>query len=168
MRGRYALCAYVGLAPDAPQAGWPADLVPLEVHGGLGWSALGDDDPHPAGWWWYGWDYGHAFDRTWMEWEMRDAGIRPPQLGAYFDSSHGLPPETTWEIPMVAEQARVAAEAMMALVLAGWRPSDADQSEQWERDRRMAEYIEDMASGRARATMDAEAKKARRLRELEG
>jgi hypothetical protein len=79
-RGPYNLCAYVGVPTDSPTAGWSEDLVPLDVHGGLAFAALGDTD-WPAGWWWYGWDYGHAFDRNWIGIEMAEKGFPGPWGG---------------------------------------------------------------------------------------
>lgn len=63
VRGPHSLCAYIGVPPDHPLAGRDYDDIPLEVHGGLTFGALGDGEHYPAGTFWYGWDYGHSQDR---------------------------------------------------------------------------------------------------------
>ncbi|MBA7548936.1 hypothetical protein ES705_41404 [subsurface metagenome] len=40
------------------------DLFPVEVHGGLTFSREGDGDTWPKGYWWLGFDCGHAWDRV--------------------------------------------------------------------------------------------------------
>lgn len=62
VRGTAALCAYLGVPIDHPFAGRDYDDVSLECHGGLTYSRKGCNAGRPVGWWWYGWDYGHAGD----------------------------------------------------------------------------------------------------------
>lgn len=61
MRGPASLCAYVGVPSDHPLSHRNYDDVELECHGGLTWGKEGKGY-HPEGWYWYGWDYGHAGD----------------------------------------------------------------------------------------------------------
>ena len=62
MRGPVALCAYLGVPEDHPLAGTSYDDLPLRCHGGLTFSEKGGGKWHPAGFWWFGWDYAHAGD----------------------------------------------------------------------------------------------------------
>jgi len=65
LRGPSSVCAYIGVPKSHPLAGFEYDGVPLDCHGGLTFSCEGGETgPWPAGWWWYGWDYGHAGDRS--------------------------------------------------------------------------------------------------------
>jgi hypothetical protein len=57
-----AVCAYVGVPLGTPLAGTHYEDLNLDVPGGLTFAAEGDDDHHPAGWYWFGWDYGHGWD----------------------------------------------------------------------------------------------------------
>jgi len=61
MRGPFALCGYVGIPSEHPLAGHDYDNIPVEAHGGLTFGAEGDG-LRPKGFYWYGWDYGHAGD----------------------------------------------------------------------------------------------------------
>ena len=68
MRGPCSLCAYVGVPSDHPLAGKDYDDVPLDCHYGLTFSGEGgDEDFRPAGWYWYGWDYGHSGDKAFYD-----------------------------------------------------------------------------------------------------
>lgn len=58
-------CTYIGLPIDHPLAGYHHDLLPVGCHGGLTFSGEGDGKYRPEGYYWYGWDYGHAGDKTW-------------------------------------------------------------------------------------------------------
>jgi len=158
MRGGVALTAYVGVPPDAPAAGWGEELVPLEVHGGLTFAGAGGDGIRPDGWWWYGWDYGHAFDATWVCLDLVAQGIEAPRF----------PGDVEWTIEMVAPEARAAADQMMALLVAGWRPSAEATAEQEERDRSQEQYRRDVADGTASKRLEGELAKMQRLRELNG
>jgi hypothetical protein len=62
MRGPMHLCAYVGLPSGHPLAGHSYDDLPIHVHGGLTFGREGDGKQWPGGFFWYGWDYGHAGD----------------------------------------------------------------------------------------------------------
>lgn len=133
MRAMFSLAGYVGLPSDHPTAGWPGDLVPLDVHGGLTFSDLGDGEQWPAGWWWYGWDYGHAFDRTWLHRDLADRGVTLPS-SALLDSG------TAWTIEMVLPEMRAARDQLLTMALACWQPSAEAQAEEDERVRHMAEW----------------------------
>lgn len=160
VRGGYSLNAYVGVPLDSPAAGWGDELVPLDVHGGLTFSEAGASDPWPAGWWWYGWDYAHLGDRTWIYLEMAERGIVTPSSIAF--------PEHEWTIPMVAEEALEAAGQMLALLVSGWRPTDVAIAEQDERDRRLEEFRRDLADGTVEQRMANDIAKSRRLAQLDG
>jgi len=38
------------------------DIFPIQVHGGLTWSKSGNEESWPEGYWWLGFDCGHAWD----------------------------------------------------------------------------------------------------------
>lgn len=63
-RGPAALCAYLGIPLEHPLAGKEYDDIPLSVHGGLTYAGVGDGKYRPKGYFWYGWDYGHAGDAS--------------------------------------------------------------------------------------------------------
>lgn len=72
LRTHYCYCAYIGV----PQDHWLADMQELqfECHWGVNFREPGDGGLRPAGWFWYGWDYGHAGDQTFLLQSM------PPEL----------------------------------------------------------------------------------------
>jgi hypothetical protein len=60
LQGPFCICAYLGV----PQDHWIADMPSLEFdcHWGVTFNGDGGSSLRPAGWYWYGWDYGHAGD----------------------------------------------------------------------------------------------------------
>ena len=55
-------CGYIGIPLDHPLAGFNyEDLDFISAHGGLTFASSGSDK-WPEGYYWYGWDYGHAGD----------------------------------------------------------------------------------------------------------
>lgn len=62
------LCGYVGVSKGHPCYGKDYDhipyddLFPVEVHGGLTFSRVGDGDTWQKGFWWLGFDCAHAWD----------------------------------------------------------------------------------------------------------
>ena len=64
VRGPACLCVYCGIPEDHPLAGFSYDDIPLSCHGGLTFSDKGDGKYRPTGFYWYGWDYGHAGDMS--------------------------------------------------------------------------------------------------------
>jgi len=65
MRGPAGWCCYIGVPTHSPLARLEYDdpaLSDFDCHGGLTFSNDGDDVWRPAGWWYFGWDYGHAGD----------------------------------------------------------------------------------------------------------
>ena len=90
MRGPCALCAYVGVPLDHPLAGKDYDSIPLDCHYGLTFAKEGAEDNYrPAGWFWYGWDYGHSGDRAFYD--LKDNRGRG---------------DVEWDVSMVKEQIR--------------------------------------------------------------
>lgn len=79
MRGPAALCAYVGVPSAHPAAGLDYNDVPLRCHWGLTFAGEGStpEKPNswPAGWFWYGWDYGHCDDASF--WDVKERSIAP-------------------------------------------------------------------------------------------
>lgn len=60
-------CAYVGIPESSPAAGLNTDFLDAtgpSPHGGWTYAGTGDDIDRPAGWFWWGWDYSHAWDWT--------------------------------------------------------------------------------------------------------
>lgn len=68
-------CTYVGIPIDHPLAGYDYELLPVECHGGLTYGEAGDGEYRPEGYYWYGWDYGHAGDLTWWSDDTPDFGF---------------------------------------------------------------------------------------------
>jgi hypothetical protein len=62
VQGPSHLCAYVGVPLSHPLANQDYTNLPLSCHGGLTFGHLGNGDPWPKGFFWYGWDYGHCGD----------------------------------------------------------------------------------------------------------
>lgn len=98
LRGSWAFCAYVGVQADHTLAG--LEELEFRCHWGITWSAWGDDAPHPAGWYWWGWDYGHAFDKV-------DFPDLPPGLQARLDALRDLypTPSKDWTVEEVTQDA---------------------------------------------------------------
>lgn len=67
MRGPASLCAYIGLPTEHPLANHDYDNVPIDCHGGLTFSQLGDGKNWPSGFYWYGWDYAHSGDYSFYD-----------------------------------------------------------------------------------------------------
>lgn len=64
LRGTASMTMYVGIPETHPLAGHSYDDLPIDCHGGLTFGAKGggSDTFRPEGFFWYGWDYGHAGD----------------------------------------------------------------------------------------------------------
>ncbi len=62
IRGPCYLCAYIGIPESHPLAGRSYDDITCRAHGGLTYSKAGDGQLKPAGFWFYGWNYGHYDD----------------------------------------------------------------------------------------------------------
>jgi len=60
VQGPVCLCGYVGIPLDHPLAGKHYDDIDLPCHGGMTFSGEGTGEYLPKGFYWYGWDYGHA------------------------------------------------------------------------------------------------------------
>lgn len=88
VRGPCALCAYVGVPLDHPLAGRSYEGINLDCHYGLTFAKEGAENNYrPAGWFWYGWDYGHLGDRS------------------FYDLKDGWDKGSIeWTVPMVREQ----------------------------------------------------------------
>lgn len=93
MKGPFHWCAYLGIELDHPLAGYAYDLLAIDVHGGLTFSREGDGKVWPKGFWWYGWDYGHAGDWS-SYYEVND-----PRWNS----------EKRWTLKEVTEEAKWAA-----------------------------------------------------------
>ncbi|PNG49820.1 MULTISPECIES: hypothetical protein [unclassified Variovorax] len=60
-RGGFCFCAYVGVEADHTLAG--LDDFSFPCHWGVNFTTWGKPGTSwPEGWFWWGWDYGHAFD----------------------------------------------------------------------------------------------------------
>jgi hypothetical protein len=62
MKGPASLCTYIGLPKDHILSGFNYNDLPLNVHGGLTFSSIGDGKVWPKNYWWYGFDYAHSGD----------------------------------------------------------------------------------------------------------
>lgn len=75
LRGPFSFCAYVGVQADHTLAG--LEEFEFACHWGITWRSWGDDTFLPANWYWWGWDYGHAFDQVVLDTPGVEA---PPEL----------------------------------------------------------------------------------------
>jgi hypothetical protein len=84
-QGPFSLLGYLGV----PDGHWAAAAEELDFacHGDITFRGEGDGENLPAGWYWYGWDYAHAFDRLTLPPEL----IRnlPNHLVDYFANRSG-------------------------------------------------------------------------------
>lgn len=81
LRGEFCLLAYIGV----PEGHWLANLEELEFdcHYGVTFRGAGDGVTRPQGWYWYGWDYAHAFDVWELNGTMKEAlELLPPDVQA--------------------------------------------------------------------------------------
>ncbi|MNR71454.1 hypothetical protein D3C71_20800 [compost metagenome] len=85
-RGSYAFCAYVGVQADHSLAG--LEDLRFDCHHGVNWSQWGEpDSPWAEGWYWWGWDYGHASDHVDFEGSVPDdAPVEVRQAMARFQA----------------------------------------------------------------------------------
>ncbi len=77
MRGPASLCAYIGVPSNHPLAGFDYDDIPLDCHGGFTFAREGDEEYHPKGYYWYGWDYAHSGDAC--VYSFNTPGLTPNQ-----------------------------------------------------------------------------------------
>lgn len=80
MRGRRALCAYVGIPLGHPLAGHNYDDIPIPCHGGLTYAGEGSEGYRPVGFYWYGWDYAHFGDRAFFDFDFSSSFPRQEWL----------------------------------------------------------------------------------------
>lgn len=92
VRGEFALCGYVRVPADHPDANkWYDDLDGLEVHGGLTFRCKAR-----GGGAWFGFDTGHAFDWTRIGdsehpgriWTVDDVAAETERLAGQFATRH--------------------------------------------------------------------------------
>jgi hypothetical protein len=97
-RGGFSFCAYVGVQADHTLAG--LEDFEFDCHWGVNWSSWGDGDYLPTGWYWWGWDYGHAFDRV-------DFPGLPPEVQARLDAmwESFQMPQKDWTVEEVTQDA---------------------------------------------------------------
>lgn len=60
IRGPFSFCAYAGVPVDHALA--ELEELELDCHHGITFRGMGDGELRPAGYFWYGWDYGHCTD----------------------------------------------------------------------------------------------------------
>lgn len=66
-KGPFSYCAYVGIRAEHPLAGIPH--LRFSCHHGITFSGWGvEGSMRPAGYYWWGWDYGHCTD--YVDWEL--------------------------------------------------------------------------------------------------
>ena len=70
MRAGASLTVYVGVPSSHPLAELSYDELPISVHYGLTFGRDGDGEFHPENWYWYGWDYAHLGDKTFLDVEQ--------------------------------------------------------------------------------------------------
>jgi len=66
LRGPSHVCAYIGVKENHPFYGKDYSDLNISCHGGLTFAQAGKDNEYKwsAGWWWFGWDYGHYNDAS--------------------------------------------------------------------------------------------------------
>lgn len=81
------MCAYVGIGPTHPVAWMSYDDVNISCHGGLTFKSMPgkwDGELEQALWppeyTWFGWDYGHAGDRLFIDFDLF------PMDGTFWDA----------------------------------------------------------------------------------
>ncbi|MCC5611441.1 hypothetical protein LC612_33045, partial [Nostoc sp. CHAB 5834] len=107
-RSDFCWCAYLGVRKDNPLA--DLDELNFDCHWGINFRKWGlPGSPWEEGWFWYGWDYGHAFDVTnfpgFSEEEMQEAF---PELHARMKAIfEGMPrvPRKDWTLDEIFEDA---------------------------------------------------------------
>ena len=67
LRSRFSLNVYLGVPSTHPLAGFDYDALPINCHGGLTYSKEGNSDPLPKDYYWYGYDYSHSGDYSFIE-----------------------------------------------------------------------------------------------------
>lgn len=77
MRAHASLTAYFGIPLGSCIDGVPYDDIRLNVHGGLTFAREGQvDSGWEAGYYWIGWDYAHAGDAMFFEYDNSIPGIK--------------------------------------------------------------------------------------------
>ena len=89
MRGPSALCAYIGVRAGNPlyEKDCFSDGLYIRCHGGLTYSAHGDGEWRPLGYWWFGADYGHYEDACFYQIDYEnyeEHGYTPDEVMAQF------------------------------------------------------------------------------------
>ena len=99
--GAMSLCAYIGVPSKHPCG--DKNIEDLCCHGGVTFSSEGDGTTWPLGFWWYGWDYSHAFD----------AMFYPDEVWAMMEEFHEFHRgDRKWTVEEVLEEARGACEQL--------------------------------------------------------
>ncbi|WP_157266534.1 hypothetical protein [Azohydromonas aeria] len=98
LRGPMSLLAYIGVPLDHWAAGTDLDF---RCHWGITFEGEGEGMMRPAGWYWWGWDYGHCTDVVDLpplspEWQERIDDFRRALLEHFNDwrEDRGLEPVT--------------------------------------------------------------------------
>ena len=95
MRGPFHLCAYIGIPLDHPLAGHDYGSLPLDCHGGITYAREGGAGSFPAGFYWYGWHYGHCDD-------YMISDTHSSSYAAFNET------QTKWDVKMVEEDSWLA------------------------------------------------------------
>lgn len=113
VQGPVCLCAYLGL----PLKHWGASLPELEFpcHLGITFEGEGDGLLRPSGWYWYGWDYGHAGDRLSLSGALKNINFREPLLAKN---------EKAWSLAEVEQDLLDSAMALNEALVAASRSSE--------------------------------------------
>lgn len=85
MRSSASLCAYLGVATTHRLAGEHYDNMEINCHGGLTYAGEGDGGYLPIGYYFYGWDYAHAYDYPFYNdlYPIKDMYEKDPEMKAY-------------------------------------------------------------------------------------
>lgn len=93
IRGPAGWCCYIGVPLNSPLAELSYESDPVsgfECHGGLTFSAPGEGDLRPVGWWYFGWDYSHGGDWTAYSDEIRMLPFNNGRKWKFCEVKHGI------------------------------------------------------------------------------
>ncbi len=85
LRSSASLCAYLGVEKNHRLANQNYDDVEIECHGGLTFCGEGGEGFLPEGYFWYGWDYAHAYDYPFYndQFPLNSMYDNDPEMKAY-------------------------------------------------------------------------------------
>lgn len=109
LRGPLSWCGYVGAPTDHVLNG--LEDLRFACHYGVNFAAMGDDDPLPAGHFWWGWDYAHAGDLAFFE------STSDPEMDRLLDRAMGGGrPRKDWTADEVRQHVAAALQELRGAI----------------------------------------------------